>query len=160
MRQVRIAKTTSSGRLSVYFQRICSERKYFHKSLRLTRLKSSIAKSVEKINCTSEDYALQRVKNFHFLFTQRIILLLDNMQPVIVSNDGPTMSEMSVFIFGRNSWLIYISSCGILNFLWDKPLLIYLGLIRTKSSCSLRLFILISATTTTKGSIISLILCF
>ena len=93
---MRIAKTTSSGRLSVYFQRICSERKYFHKSLRLTRLKSSIAKSVKKINCTSEDYALQRVKNFHFLFTQRIILLLDNMQPIIVSNDGPTMSEMSV----------------------------------------------------------------
>ena len=102
---MRTAKTTSSSRLSVYFQRICSERKYFHKSLRLTRLKSSIAKSVEKINCTSEDYPLQRVKNFHFqvLFTQRIILLLDNMQPIIVSNDGPTMSEMSVFIFGRNS---------------------------------------------------------
>ena len=96
VRQVRTAKTTSSSRLSVYFQRICSERKYFHKSLRLTRLKSSIAKSVEKINCTSEDYPLQRVKNFHFLFTQRIILLLDNMQPIIVSNDGPTMSEMSV----------------------------------------------------------------
>ena len=66
VRQVRTAKTTSSSRLSVYFQRICSERKYFHKSLGLTRLKSSIAKSVEKLNCTSEDYPLQRVKNFHF----------------------------------------------------------------------------------------------
>ena len=96
MRQVRTSKTTSSSRFSVYFQRICSERKYFRKSLGLTRLKSSIAKSVEKFNCTSEDYPLQRVKNFHFLFTQRIILLLDNMQPIIVSNDGPTMSEMSV----------------------------------------------------------------
>ena len=96
MRQVRTAKKTSSSRLSLYFQRICSERKYFHKCLRLTRLKSSLAKTVEKINCTSEDYPLQRVKNFHFLFTQRIVLLLDNMQPIIVSNDGPTMSEMSV----------------------------------------------------------------
>ena len=46
VRQVRTAKTTSSSRLSVYFQRICSERKYFHKSLRLTRVKSSIAKTV------------------------------------------------------------------------------------------------------------------
>ena len=100
VRQVRTAKTTSSSRLSVYFQRICSERKYFHKSLRLTRLKSSIAKSVEKINCTSEDYPLQRVKNFHFLFTQRIILLLDNMQPIIVSNDDV---RNVCFIFGRNS---------------------------------------------------------
>ena len=71
VRQVRTAKTTSSSRLSVYFQRICSERKYFHKSLGLTRLKSSIAKSVEKFNCTSEDYPLQRVKNFHFFFLHR-----------------------------------------------------------------------------------------
>ena len=65
-----------------------------------------------------------------------------------VSNDGPTMSEMS-FFFVRNPWLIYIGSCGIFNFERDKPLLPCKDFHETNfNRYSLRLFILFSTTKT------------